>query len=82
MKGFDKVKNTNKTSNDTIHSVMLACPFCGSEPILKKQGGYPKNGGRQQTYQVRCTKCELTDKFWSRDNPNDAVAVWNTRHEA
>jgi len=70
-------KETEKQCD--IHVVMLRCPFCGNEPTLKKQGWYPKSGNRQQTYQVRC-ECGMTDKFWSRDTPEEAVAVWNVRH--
>ena len=71
-------KNTEKQCD--IHVVMLTCPFCGDEPTLKNQGWYPKSGGRrQQTYQVRCD-CGMTDKFWSKDTPEKAVAVWNVRH--
>jgi Lar family restriction alleviation protein len=66
--------------NGVLPCVMLSCPFCGSIPELKKQGWYPKSGGvRQQTYQVRCCKCDMTDKFWSKDTEAEAVEKWNTR---
>lgn len=68
-----------ETKQCTI-TVMLTCPFCGNEPELKKQGWHPKGDGlRQQTYQVRCN-CGMTDKYWSKDTPEEAVAVWNVRH--
>jgi len=65
---------TKETSTD-----LKSCPFCGNEPRVKKQGWYPKNGGKQQTYQVRCDHCEMTDKFWSMDTIKEATDLWNKR---
>ena len=79
---IEMIKDRKDALNEQLNipGVMLMCPFCGNEPTLKKQGWYPKSGNvRQQTYQVRC-ECGMTDKFWSRDTPEEAVAVWNVRH--
>ena len=65
--------------NNSSIDKLLECPFCGTVGVLVNQGWYPKNGGRQRTYQVRCTGCTMTDKYWSEDTPEEAIALWNTR---
>ena len=57
----------------------LPCPFCGGRPTLKEQGKRPKDGEMKQTYQVCCTNCDMTDRYWSKDTSTEAIRHWNKR---
>lgn len=52
----------------TAHFIMAACPFCGAEPIVKKN----------RTIMVNCTSCTAAT-FQKEDDELSAIKAWNKR---